>query len=134
MCNTQCNFHRVYTLLVKKHTPRIQHKYTVQLTPCIHITCQKIDVLQSRPSAGGHKILNFTSKILDFLTTGYLPFCDFFYVFSRVQLCILDSIRLRFFEYITMFREFNVLRFLEGIAMFRGFNVITFFRRYSYIS
>ena len=36
MCNTQCNFHRVYTLLVKKHTPRIQHKYTVQLTPCIH--------------------------------------------------------------------------------------------------
>ena len=38
----------------------------------------KIDVLQSRPSAGGHKILNFTSKILDFLTTGYLPFCDFF--------------------------------------------------------
>ena len=43
----------------------------------------KIDVLQSRPSAGGHKILNFTSKILDFLTTGYLPFYDFFYVFSR---------------------------------------------------
>eukprot|EP00493_Phyllostaurus_siculus_P020293 UN20618 len=27
----------------------------------------KIDVLQSRPSAGGHKILNFTSKMLDLL-------------------------------------------------------------------
>ena len=58
---------------------------------------EKIDVLQSRPSAGGHKILNFTSKILDFLTTGYLPFCDFF------------------------------LRFLKSIAMFSGFNMITFF-------
>ena len=38
MCNTQCNLHRVYTLLAKKHTPRIQHKYTVQLTSCIHTT------------------------------------------------------------------------------------------------
>ena len=41
-------------------------------------TMKKIDVLQSRPSAGGHKILNFTSKMLDFSTTGYLPFYFFF--------------------------------------------------------
>ena len=37
-------------------------------------TKKKIDVLQSRPSAGGHKILNFTSKMLNFSTTGYFPF------------------------------------------------------------
>ena len=39
---------------------------------------KKIDVLQSRPSAGGHKIQNFRSKMLDFLATGYLPFFKMF--------------------------------------------------------
>eukprot|EP00493_Phyllostaurus_siculus_P014698 UN14924 len=58
-------------------------KYIENLAIFSTLNFKKIDVLQSRPSAGGHKILNFTSKILDFLTTGYLPFCDF-YVFSRV--------------------------------------------------
>ena len=53
------------------------HAYSA--LPCEnHDDRRKIDVFQSRPSAGGHKILNFTSKILDFLTTGYLPFSDFF--------------------------------------------------------
>ena len=98
------------------------------------VLAAKIDVLQSRPSAGGHKILNFTSKILDFLTTGYLPFSDFFtfsqrysyvfwiqydYVFSNIQLCFVNCIR---------------SRCLEGITIFREFNVITFFRKYIYVS
>ena len=38
---TQWNLHRVYTLHVKKHTPDIEHIYTVQLTSCIHNAFQK---------------------------------------------------------------------------------------------
>ena len=47
---------------------------------------KKIDVLQSRPSAGGHKILNFTSKMLDFSTTGYLPFFKFFECIFQIEI------------------------------------------------
>ena len=45
---------------------------------------KKIDVVQSRPSARRHKIINFTSKMLDFSTTGYLPFLKMFECICKV--------------------------------------------------